>query len=549
MATLGAATLWTVLAMATSVNAAGPTPTVRGEVSYVHAEAVYLDRGTIHGVAPGAAVTVLAREQLRATLVVTAAAASSCTARVLSAVSTPRIGDQALIEVSTGWAPPEEPASRRADGTSDLDWTTVTSAGFPRIVYTQQRAPGAVIQRLRASAYLRAGAWIALDATPAQTFQQERLDIALHGPVDGAGRFWLDADMQVTGQHLAGDGARFRPEDQVRLDVYRATMSYRGPSLGVTLGRLPLAQLRYGTFDGAALRYELAQAAVLEVGAGLRPDSVTLAPGLDLPFASLQLSGGAEWNWGRGGYALGASWLGAAGGSTEGAESSLQLNVAIGPDLWLDATVGAFVLADGEGGASVTVDRLAIGGRRRILRYTTTRLSLRRWQDPPYLAEQQLLPSSYLSNDGTWDLYGAVDSRLWRSRQLTFEGTLAGGATWAPGGDQTRAWLAPAVSMVAPAWREARLRLGYRIELGWLQSQWLELGIGLRPLDRVRVDLWQQAGVIAISASGALLPIFATWVAARYRLLDDLDLGLRARSTYGDGGNGVEAHLWLLLAR
>ncbi len=516
---------------------------LRALVTYVHAERVYLDRGSTHGVGVGDGAKVTAGGKTIARLEVLDTAPHSCVARYVEMTRAPRIGDPAVILRQHRPVRDAPAATLRAPSLTDGVWKQLSTTTFTKISFNENRAPVPVLRQVRSSAYLRGVAWVYVDANPVSIYQRQELDASVHGPIDDDGDFWVDADLRVDGQTIQPDGARFRPADPLRVDVYQASLSYLGVSkLGLALGRMPSSRLRFGLYDGAALSYELAELMKVEVGAGLRPDLITSVPGLDLPFASLWLSGSKNFSWGFGSYGMGASWLGQ-NGKSEGLESSAGLTLGVGRRWWIDAEAGLLVV-DGAASA-VTLDRMTVTSSYRVLETTTLRIAARRWQDPPLASASVRLPAGYLDNSGTWDTYAALDTALGRVGPLALTANIAGGgvtdATWS----DPRLWVAPSLAMVASNWWRMRLSLGYRGEFGLLPAQYGEIGVGLEPTTSLRVDLWQQVGVLLPTESGDMLISTSSWLALAWAVAPSWSLGLRGRTMFGEAGNGFETHLWL----
>jgi len=511
---------------------------VVGEVTYVHAERVFVDLGRADGVEAGTNVQVLHRGKVVARLEVLEAGDHTCVARVLETKREIRPSMRARavgIKAQPRKTPPVRPATAKA-----ADWQPPT---YARVEY--RAAPTVrALSRVRSSAHLRGAAWIYLETDDTQISQRDSLRIAVAGPMDKAGRFWVDADVDVTGEPLAPDDARFRTDDVVWVDIYRAEVSYRNGGLAVGLGRAAPGRLRYGLLDGASLSYAFEDGPRVGVAAGLRPDAVTLYPGLDKPTAIAEIAGDAATSWGLLSYAWSASWLGGEGG-TEGAESMAQLGLGIGSDWWLHADAGVFLLTPAGETPYLVVDRAAVSASFHFLDQWVARVAARRWQDPNLPSERDELPSTYLTQGGTYDAVASVDGTLARWSWLALQGQMITGGGFGEEDHHWRYWAAPSVTATASQWWRLRLRLGYRLELGWVGGQHVEGMLGIEPMNGLRIDVLQHGGVVVLSDTGEALPTYSTWLRMSAPLLDWLRLGVRARGIYGDAGRGVEASIWL----
>jgi hypothetical protein len=139
---------------------------------------------------------------------------------------------------------------------------------------------------LRATVNLTHKSYLSSEYRP---WHDERVDAQLGVPLGGFGYFDLDA----AAVHLTRpDGDRFRSGSNDQLYVYRAELSLRQGSGGVSgsLGRLlPAAAPGAPRIDGAQVSFKFARAEMGLFGGGI-PDAQTLAPGFDRQTAGLFVS-------------------------------------------------------------------------------------------------------------------------------------------------------------------------------------------------------------------------------------------------------------------
>lgn len=533
------------VALAVIVPAA---PAGRGEVTYVHAERVFIDAGRADGVSPGVLVDIRDHGTTIATIAIVVAAEHTSAGEIVNQKRTVRPGAVAVArEVTQPTAEPEPPPVQANPDVPPDAWIERARRGRERLVeYARTARPAALEPSLRTRAALGNHSWVAFDSFEDGSFVRQRLDLSVSGPLDDAGDWQADTDLSVGGQLIGPDQARFRPGRQVWIDVYRAAVAYRGlESLRVTVGRLRAPGLRWALVDGAALRLDVQEALRLELSAGLRPDTVSLAPELQRPMAALSASGRQALPFGALTYRLSGSWLVAEQSRTEGLESSLGLGLDVGSRIRLDGDAGVVLLVPKSGARNWVADRASANALVRFGETGAVTVGLRRLEDPRLGSEVDMLPAWALPGDVTYDAMLGVDGVLGELGPLQITGSASGGVTTDSQRSYTHAWASPAVTVRASRWRTARLRLAYRFEAGWVGAHLGELGVGLRLLDTLDLDVYQQAGALLLEDSQQVLHTASTWVRLGGRLGDHFTVGLGGRGDWLETSRGISVSVWL----
>jgi hypothetical protein len=96
-----------------------------------------------------------------------------------------------------------------------------------------------------------------------------------------------------------------------------------------------------------------------------------------------------------------------------------------------------------------------------------------------------------------------------------------------------------------PQRRLSRLFLAYRFEAGWMSAHLLVAEMDLRLGQRVRLLLWQEAGVRLVLPAHQILPTGATRATLAGRLTGHLEIHGSLYGLYGLAGNGLRAELTL----
>jgi len=498
---------------------------------------IYTDLGSDDGIKEGSELTVVTGGKPLTKATVIELGRNSSVARFGVNARLPRPHDQVVAVITPPVAPAAEPPALAAPIAPAVDaFARATQQGYPMVSYATTSSV-AKSYRGRAEAHLRNQAWWSADAGSAATFTRTFLDLYLSGPLDQAGDWQAELDMSAAAQEHAPTTHRTHQRTGAWLEVYRATLSYHGlGSIALGLGRDSDPALRYGQVDGAFFTWNPDRAFNVRMSGGSRPDLVSFKPTAEAPTLLLAISGdaGDQAVWAS--YNAAAMWLSMPSENTQASEASLATRL----DLWrvvtLTVDVAGVMAQDSAGHSTSLVDRISVGTTLRLGSRASLQVAARRLQEPGLAMDLALLPSSYLGASTTQDAYAHADAVLLDGETFTLDSSMGGGVIRETGQTPQAWWLSPGV-----AWRikgpwGLHGRLAYHGEDGPIAAHLGELGVGVTPAERVRVDITAQGGVLITLDHHQLLLTERTWLRVAYGIGERLDLGFSGQVAVGELG-------------
>ena len=509
-----------------SPSAYGRRSTPRYQVTYVHGERCYLDAGAQQGLTVGAKVEVLHGGRRIAELKVTAVSRARSVAVFTRLRKVPRVGDTARARRAVRVPPRRAPPSPARAAAVPAAWARPAPSTFPQVAFHGASRPPV---RSRAQAFLRADGFFFFDASPPLVTARQRLMLALDAPVDPRGHVRAGVLGQVVLQPLQTGRVTFERNRLAWLELYQAQLTWSpNPQLELGVGRTASAGLRHGLMDGAHVFWHADDLLTLRAAVGLRPDPVTLLPGVQRPAAVLSAHGLVDGSWGSVWYATALSWLVREQLALEGAEATTQVRAALAELLWLDADAAWVGWLTPKGRPELTVERLGMSAMSRAGPLSVA-LSARRYASAALPSSKHRLPDGYLSGNAIYDVSAWAEASGGGAARAGV--TVSGGVLWDSGHQADRMYLAPELHLRVGSLWGLNARVGMRTEAGPLSGEFANVNLSAEPWLGARMWVWVQSGAYVAVAQRDIQPSTVWSVGADHRVLGGLVAGLRSRGS------------------